>query len=179
MKKPSVALKSILRSSEGKTDIPTLPTDLSILRDEKTGQLITTPKEVIARLTQLETKALSPDPTLPPGAPFPWLSHVRPTPASPDPMLIDQINPAIFQEALRRTPNHKAAGPDGVPGICPRFFMRSSTSSSKPWLLRGSPPLLGSRATRSSSIKRGTRLGSITTAQSLLQTPYINYGPLA
>ncbi len=32
-------------------------------------------------------------------------------------MLICQITPAIFQEAIRRTPNHKAAGPDGVPGL--------------------------------------------------------------
>ncbi len=32
-------------------------------------------------------------------------------------MLIGQITPAIFQEALRRTPNHKAAEPDGVPGV--------------------------------------------------------------
>jgi hypothetical protein len=32
-------------------------------------------------------------------------------------MLIGQITPAIFQEALRRTPNHKAAGPDGVPEL--------------------------------------------------------------
>ena len=32
-------------------------------------------------------------------------------------MLIGQITPAIFQEALRRTPSHKAAGPDGVPGV--------------------------------------------------------------
>ena len=32
-------------------------------------------------------------------------------------MLIGQIIPAIFQDALRRTPNHKAAVPDGVPGL--------------------------------------------------------------
>jgi hypothetical protein len=32
-------------------------------------------------------------------------------------MLIGQITPAIFHEALRRTPNHKAAGPYGVLGI--------------------------------------------------------------
>jgi len=32
-------------------------------------------------------------------------------------MLIGQITPAVFHEALRRTPNHKAAGPDGVPGL--------------------------------------------------------------
>jgi hypothetical protein len=33
VKKPSVALKSILRTSEETTDNPTLPIDLSILRD--------------------------------------------------------------------------------------------------------------------------------------------------
>ena len=118
VKKPSVALKSILRSSEGKLDTTTLPTDLSVLRDENTGQLLTSPTEVISHLTQLETTALSPDPTLPPGVAFPWLDHVRPTPASSDSMLIGQITPAIFQEALRRTPNHKAAGPDGYPELC-------------------------------------------------------------
>jgi hypothetical protein len=32
-------------------------------------------------------------------------------------MLIGQITPAILHEALRRTPNYKAAGPDGVPGL--------------------------------------------------------------
>ena len=31
-------------------------------------------------------------------------------------MLIGQITPAIFQEALRCTPNHKASGLDKVPG---------------------------------------------------------------
>jgi hypothetical protein len=41
VKKPIVALKAILRSSEGKPDNPTLPTDLSVLRDETTGQMIT------------------------------------------------------------------------------------------------------------------------------------------
>ena len=117
VKKTSVALKSILRSSEGQSDTNTLPTDLSVLRNESTGQLLTSPTEVIAHLTQLETKALSPDPTLPMGAPFPWLGHVRPSPTSADPMMIGQITPSIFQEALRRTPNHKAAGPDGVPGV--------------------------------------------------------------
>jgi hypothetical protein len=32
-------------------------------------------------------------------------------------MLIDQITPAIFQDVLHRTPNHKVAGPNGVPGL--------------------------------------------------------------
>ena len=51
VKKPSVALKSILRSSEGQSDTNTLPTDLSVLRNESTGQLLTSPTEVIAHLT--------------------------------------------------------------------------------------------------------------------------------
>jgi hypothetical protein len=33
------------------------------------------------------------------------------------PMISGPIALAIMQEALRRTPNHKAAGPDGVPGL--------------------------------------------------------------
>jgi hypothetical protein len=32
-------------------------------------------------------------------------------------MIIGNITPAIFQEALRRLPNHKAPGPDNIPGI--------------------------------------------------------------
>jgi hypothetical protein len=117
VKKPSVALKSILRTSEGITDNVTLPTDLFILRDEKSGHILTTPVGVLTQLTQLETTTLSTDPTLSPGAPFPWLGHVRPIPTFSVPMVIDQITPAIFQEALCRTPNHKAVGPDGVPGM--------------------------------------------------------------
>jgi len=116
-KKPTVALKSILRTSEGTTDNPTLPTDLSILRDEKSGRLLTTPSEVLTQLRQMETVALSPDPTLPPGAPVPWLGHVRPSPTSSVPMQIGQITPDIFQKAVRRKPNHKAAGLDGVSGV--------------------------------------------------------------
>jgi len=43
VKKPSVSLKSILHNLEGTTDHPTLPTDLSVLHDEKSGRLLTTP----------------------------------------------------------------------------------------------------------------------------------------
>ena len=32
-------------------------------------------------------------------------------------MILGFITPAVMQEALRRTPNHKAAGPNGVPGM--------------------------------------------------------------
>jgi hypothetical protein len=52
------------------TDIPSLPTDLSVIREEATGHLITAPEEVIAKITQMETVAISPDPTLPQEPPF-------------------------------------------------------------------------------------------------------------
>ncbi len=32
-------------------------------------------------------------------------------------MIKVHVTPAILHEALRRTPSHKAAGPDGVPGL--------------------------------------------------------------
>ena len=176
VKNLSVALKSILRTSDRTTDNTKLPIYLSILRDETSGRLLTNPSEVLTQLTQMEPTTLSPDPTLPPGAPFPWLSYVRPTPTSSVPMLINQITPAIFQEALRRTPNHKAAGPDGVPGVVlkhmPLAFHEALHPPFKPWPLLGSPPLHGFRATPSSSIRRGTILGWTTTAQwTLLTTP--------
>ncbi len=50
VKRPSAALKSILHTSEGTPDNPTLPTDLSVLRDETFGRLLTTPSEVIKQL---------------------------------------------------------------------------------------------------------------------------------
>jgi len=80
------------------------------------GHLITAPEKVVAKIEQMETAALSPDPTLSPGAPSPWLRHVHPTPASSIPMISDCITTTLMQEALRCTPSHKAAGADGVPG---------------------------------------------------------------
>ena len=71
IKKPSVAQTSIMRKAEGVTDIHSLPTDLSVLRDETTGRLIIAPEEGIAKIMQMETVALSPDPTLPRGPLFP------------------------------------------------------------------------------------------------------------
>jgi len=114
-----VALKSILRTSEGTTDNPALPTDLSILRDEKSGRLLTNPSEVLTQLTQMEMTYLSPDPTLPLGAQFSWLGHVWLTPTSSVPKMIGLIAPAIFHDALRRTSNPKASGTNGVPGLVP------------------------------------------------------------
>jgi hypothetical protein len=102
---------------KGKKDPNILPTYLSIIRDEITGHLITAPAKVVAKIAQMETAALSPDHTLPPRAPFPWLRHVHPKPASSIPMISGCITPAIMHEALRHTLSHKAAGPNGVQGL--------------------------------------------------------------
>ncbi len=114
-KKPNMALKSIIRTAAGNSDTNTLPTDLSIINDKASGLLITNPPQVVKKIAELETIALSPDPSLPPGAPFPWLGYARPTPTSFVRMIAGQITPAIMQEALLRAPNHKATWPDGVP----------------------------------------------------------------
>ena len=115
VKKTNIALKSLLRTAEGRTKTTTLPTDLSIIKGEATGLLSTDPLEVVRKIAALETMALSQDPTFPPGAPFPWSGYVRATPTSSVPMIAGHITPAIMHEALRRIPNHKAAGPYGVP----------------------------------------------------------------
>ena len=115
VRKPNMALKSLLRTAAGNTTTNTLPTDLSIIKDEATGVLLTDPPEVVKKIAAMETITLSPDPTLPLGAPFPWRGYVRATPNSSVPMIAGNITPAIMHEALRRTPNHKAARPDGVP----------------------------------------------------------------
>jgi hypothetical protein len=117
LKKPKVALQSILRTAVGREDSHPLPTNLSIIRDDTSGYLVTDPKEVITQVHKLETTALSSDPRLPPGAPFPWLPHITPNLKHTIPMISRCITPAILQEALRRTPNHKAAGSDGVLGL--------------------------------------------------------------
>jgi hypothetical protein len=110
VKKPNMALKSLLRTAAGNTMTNTLPTDLSIIKDEATGFLITDPPEVVKKIAAIQTKALSPDPTLPPGAPFPWRGHVRATPASSVPMITGHITQSIMHEALRRTPTTRPRG---------------------------------------------------------------------
>jgi hypothetical protein len=110
-------MQSILRKDVEREDSQSLPTRLSIIRDDTSGGLITDPKEVVSQVHKLETTALSLDPTLPPGAPFPWLPHITPNQRHTLPMISECITPAILQKALRRTPNNKAAGPYGVPGL--------------------------------------------------------------
>jgi hypothetical protein len=69
--KTKVALQSILRTAAEEENTQPLPTDISIFRDDASGRLLVDPAEVIAQAQKLETRALSPDPTLPHGAPFP------------------------------------------------------------------------------------------------------------
>ncbi len=78
LKKPKVALQSILRTVVEEENSQPLPTNLSILKDDASGRFMVDPAEVIAQVQKLETHALSPDPTLPHGAPFPW--HLRVSP---------------------------------------------------------------------------------------------------
>ncbi len=54
MKKPNKALKSLLSTTEGSTKTNTLPTDLSIMKDEVTGLLITDPTSVKRKIAKLE-----------------------------------------------------------------------------------------------------------------------------
>ena len=71
VKKPNVALKSILRTDAGNTTFTTLLTDLSVIKDDISRFLITTPAKVVRKIAEQETIALSLDHTLPLGAPFP------------------------------------------------------------------------------------------------------------
>ena len=112
-----MALKIILRAAEGENVNTYLSKNTSLIWYEATGCLITTPDEVVAKIAQMKTVALSSDPSLPPGAPFPWLGHVRPTRLSSLPMICGCFSPAIMHKALRRTPNHKVARPSGIPGL--------------------------------------------------------------
>jgi len=75
VKNLGVALNFILRTSAGTSDTPTLPTDLSILRNVGYGLLLTTPSEVIKRLTQMETIAPPPSGST--------ISLARPRPTDP------------------------------------------------------------------------------------------------
>jgi len=117
IEKPKVALQSILHTAAEREASQPLPTSLSIIRDTASSCLVTDPKEVVRQVQTLESTALSASPTLPPGAPFPWLSHITPNQWHTIPMISGCITPAILHEALRRTPNHKATGPYGVYGL--------------------------------------------------------------
>jgi hypothetical protein len=50
VKKPNMALKSILRTATGNSTENTLPTNLSIIKDEALGVLITNPPEVVTKI---------------------------------------------------------------------------------------------------------------------------------
>ena len=48
-----MALKSLLRTAAESTTTNTLPTDLSIIKDETTGFLITDPPAVVKKIAEL------------------------------------------------------------------------------------------------------------------------------
>jgi hypothetical protein len=104
VKKPNVALKSIMRMAMGTSPQHYFPTNLSIIKDETTGLFLTTPSTVLSKISELETEALSPDPTLPPGSPFPWIGMLGPTPAASVRMISGKITEAIMYEAPHRIP---------------------------------------------------------------------------
>ncbi|MFN9901151.1 MAG: hypothetical protein ACK55Z_20700, partial [bacterium] len=62
-----------------------------IIRDEATGRLLVEPEEVIEQVRTIESKALSPDPTLAPGAPFPWYQLVTNNQKHTVPMISGRI----------------------------------------------------------------------------------------
>ena len=53
VKKPNMALKSLLRTTSGSTITHTLPTDLSIIKDGATGFLITDSPEVVKKIAAI------------------------------------------------------------------------------------------------------------------------------
>ena len=165
-----MALQSILRTAAEEENTQPLPTNLSILRDDASYRLLVDPAEVIAQVQKLETHAMSPDPTLPHGAPFPWHLRVPLNHKHAAPMISGCITPAIMQEALRRTPNHKAASPDGVPGMIlkhmPLGFHEAFQLLFQAMSITGITPPHGSTAAPSSSTKRGTPPHWTTTVQS-------------
>jgi hypothetical protein len=76
-------------------------------------------------------------------------------------MLIGQITPAIFQESIRRTPNHKAASPDGVPCLVlkhmPTAFHEALQLNFQALVITEITPPLCSRAIQFSSIRSEIR----------------------
>jgi hypothetical protein len=119
IRKPRDALKSIFKttSSKNKHSKDNTLTNLFSIRNPQTGRITRNPSRVTAIVETLETKALFPDNRVNPSAAFPCLHAI---PAGTPPiknMIIGHITPAIFQEALHQLPNHKAPGPDNIPGI--------------------------------------------------------------
>ena len=78
VKKPRVALQTILRSATGANASATLPTDLPLLRDDTSGLLVTTPTEVVTKLAEIEEVDLSPD--TPPRSTIPLARICPPNP---------------------------------------------------------------------------------------------------
>ncbi len=85
LKKPKEALQSILRTTAEEDTAQSLPTDLSIIREPNTSRLLVEPAEVIAQVHKLESRALAPDPTLPPRGTIPVVTMRYPKPETHHP----------------------------------------------------------------------------------------------
>ncbi len=124
-----------------------------------------------------------PDPSLPLGAPFPWIGHIHPSPTASAPMIAGCITPAIMQEALRRTPCHKAAGPDGVPRLILKHMLQAFYDALhllfQSMAITGITPPSWLKSHTILLYKKGTPLNWTTSVRSHWPMPCINYGPHA
>jgi hypothetical protein len=90
---------------------------MSALWDPDTGLIMSNSVEVIAIVEKIETASLSPDTNVDPNGAFPWIDAIPATPFPPQHMIIDKLTPAVFNEALRLLPGHKAPCPDNIPRV--------------------------------------------------------------
>jgi len=127
IRKPRDALKSILKTtfSKNKHNKDLTPTNLSFIREPITRLVTNDPARVTAIIESLETKAFSPDNLINPLASFPWLHGIPPGTTPTKNMIIGKITPAIFHAALIKLPNHKAPGPDNIPGILLKYMPKA------------------------------------------------------
>jgi hypothetical protein len=94
----------INRFNDKKPKHHTAPTNLSSIRDPSTESVISYPTQVKRIIEQLETKALSSDARINPRDQFPWLNAIPNNPTARKNMVIGNLTPEIFQEALRSLP---------------------------------------------------------------------------
>ena len=145
-KKPKATLKSILKTSKHNpldNEDPT-PTDLSVIADHLHGGITADPRTVLDVVEDLQRKTLSPDPSVDPHAPFPWEHDVPPSPQPETTLVVGRLTQEVFDEALRRNPNYKAAGPDEIPGVIlnnmPTAFLDATLSLFQLMVVTGITP---------------------------------------
>jgi hypothetical protein len=73
---------------------------------------------------KVETASLSHEPNVDPNGAFPWINAIPATPSPPQHNIIGKLTPAVFNEALRLLPSHKAPSPDNIPGVLIKYMPR-------------------------------------------------------